>query len=408
MVTGQHLGDRMSRSSVLQLDAQRILADAAALSGLSISLDGAARTGFDEVLRALNEEADLTPQMSVQVAAQLTGLVADHQRIHADRRAHPDIAAERIERPLIVCGMPRSGATLLHRLLGLDPANRTPLLWERYFPSPPPGRADDLSSRRAQGDAVVAQILERMPGFLTAHPYWDALGRATADCDDILQLTFASLCFQAFHHVPGYNRWMAAADFTPYYRFHRAFLQNLQWGAPRARWALKGVVHGYCPEAVKATYPDAVMIWPHRDIVAQLESNLELGAIVRTTEDPGERAVVAADWLDHTEAGLRRGLSSPLFDDEDFICHVSFDDLVRHPAQTVRAIYRRYDLPFDDDFADRIEGWLADPANRYDRYGRPSYDLAHFGVQAGELAERFAFYGRRLGDRLDTGLPAVR
>ena len=33
----------------------------------------------------------------------------------------------------------------------------------------------------------------------------------------------------------------SAADFAPYYEFHKAYLQNLQWGAPKARWALKGV-----------------------------------------------------------------------------------------------------------------------------------------------------------------------
>jgi hypothetical protein len=392
----------------MQLDANRILADAAALSGLTVSLDGPTRAGFDEILRAFNEEADLPAQMSVQVAAQLTGLVANHQRIYADRRAHPEIARARIERPLIVCGMPRSGTTMLHCLLGEDPSNRAPLLWERYFPSPPPGHDDNVATRREWGDAAVQQILDAMPRFLTAHPYWDALGQATAECDDFMQLTFASLYFAAFHHVPGYSRWLATVDFTPYYEFHKAYLQNLQWGAPKARWALKGVSHGYYADEVKQAYPDAVMIWPHRDIVAQLASNLELGAIVRTIEDPEERAVVASDWLDYTEAGLRRGLASPLFDDADFLCHVSFDDLVSRPVETVRAIYHRYDIPFADDLPARIEAWLADPANRPDRYGKFSYELSHFGVDADELAERFAFYGRRLGDRLAGGLSVVR
>ncbi len=381
------------------LNAETILAGAAAMTG-STELTEAARVGFAEILRAFNDEADLSPEMRPMVEQQLIGTVATHQMLLADRAANPEIAAERIERPLVVCGMPRSGTTLLHCLLGEDPNNRTVRLWERWFPSPPPGTGD-VADRQKQGDAVIAQILDGWPGFLKAHPYWDALGQATAECDDFLQLTFSSLYFAAFHHVPGYSRWLTAVDFTPYYEFHRNFLQHLQWGAPKARWALKGVSHGYYADEVKATYPDAVMIWPHRDIVAQLASNLELGAIVRVIDDPEERAVVASDWLDYTEDGLRRGLASPLFDDEDFLCHVAFDDLVQRPVETVRAIYDRYDIPFGEDLPARIEAWLADPGNASDRYGKFSYELSHFGLERDQLAERFAFYGERLGDRLD-------
>jgi hypothetical protein len=386
------------------LSASAILAEAAALTGTT-ELTEPAAVGFAELLQAFNTEAGLTPEMRAMVHAQLVGTVATHQTLWADRGANPEIAQERIERPLIVCGMPRSGTTLLHCLLGEDPGNRAPRLWERWFPSPPPAIADDVAQRQKQGDAVIQQILDGWPGFLKAHPYWDALGQATAECDDFLQLSFASLYFAAFHHVPGYSRWLTTVDFTPYYEFHRAFLQHLQWRAPKARWALKGVSHGYYLDEVRATYPDGVMIWPHRDIVAQLASNLELGAIVRVIDDPEERAVVASDWLDYTEDGLRRGLASPLFDDEEFLCHVAFEDLVARPVETVRAIYRRYDLPFPEDLPARIEAWLADPGNAADRYGKFSYELSHFGLEAEQLAERFAFYGERLGDRLERGLP---
>ena len=66
-------------------------------------------------------------------------------------RAIPRIAEERIERPLFIVGLPRTGSTLLHHLLAQDPASRVAQAWEVMSPSPPPERA------RYETDPRIAQ-----------------------------------------------------------------------------------------------------------------------------------------------------------------------------------------------------------------------------------------------------------
>jgi hypothetical protein len=56
------------------------------------------------------------------------------------------------------------------------------------------------------------------------------------------------------------------------YRFHRRFLQHLQHqGLPHGphgadqRWVLKCPDHVFCLDAIRAVYPDARMVFVHRD-----------------------------------------------------------------------------------------------------------------------------------------------
>src|SRR5688500_20057487 len=92
-----------------------------------------------------------------------------------DRNRYP-IADERIERPLFATGEPRSGTTLLHALLAVDPTGRALRFWEVMYPSPPPGLAGPDDPRRARADQDWREILERLPKWLISHPYNDMLG----------------------------------------------------------------------------------------------------------------------------------------------------------------------------------------------------------------------------------------
>jgi hypothetical protein len=48
----------------------------------------------------------------------------------------PEVLNVPVRSPVFVLGLPRTGTTFLHRLLSLDPAVRSPLLWELLSPVP--------------------------------------------------------------------------------------------------------------------------------------------------------------------------------------------------------------------------------------------------------------------------------
>lgn len=49
-------------------------------------------------------------------------------------RQHPELLERKIERPVFVMGMARTGTTLMSNLLGADPNRRSPLTWKSTIP----------------------------------------------------------------------------------------------------------------------------------------------------------------------------------------------------------------------------------------------------------------------------------
>src|ERR1700733_15535070 len=55
-------------------------------------------------------------------------------------------------------------------------------------------------------------------------------------------------------------------DAAAQYRIHRAMLQQFQYGRPEKYWVLKGF-HGFRLKEFFEAYPDATLVWLHRDPV---------------------------------------------------------------------------------------------------------------------------------------------
>ena len=75
-------------------------------------------------------------------------LLASRLRVEHDLSRYPEIKNVEICRPLFITGLPRSGTTLLHRLLSQAPGARALRFWETLEPSPPPEKATARSDPR--------------------------------------------------------------------------------------------------------------------------------------------------------------------------------------------------------------------------------------------------------------------
>ena len=92
-------------------------------------------------------------------------LLTSRLQFFEDRNRYP-IADEVVERPMFVTGEPRSGTTLMHALMSVDPDARALRFWEVMYPSPPPGIADADDPRRARADEDWREINVQMPKWL--------------------------------------------------------------------------------------------------------------------------------------------------------------------------------------------------------------------------------------------------
>lgn len=392
---GGNLIQRASGRQLVRLDPDVLCEEACRRTGLEdFDDDGVFDEALGRVVRSMRHESGLSLVGRIAARQDLLRLLANRLRLVADRGRFPEIAAEKVRRPLFVTGLPRTGTTLLHGLLAQDPANRAPLHWEMIFPSPPPERARFATDRRIAAAERQLRWFQRLqPDLERIHPVG---ARMPEECLVITSHSFLSFQFQTTHHVPSYEAWLEAHDLRACYEWHRRFLQHLQWRCAGERWVLKAPAHLFGLPALFASYPDAGVIFTHRDPLEVAPSLASLTTTLRSTfSSTVDRVAVGREMTDRWARGIERALR-----DRDAGCapagqflDVHYTQLLRDPIGTVRTIYRHYDLPFTAEAEARMRDFLAE--NPKDKHGRHRYTLADFGLDADEERARYARYRRR-------------
>jgi hypothetical protein len=369
-------------------DVETLLARAADTAGSNDFGDPSFREGLAHFVDGLNHEAHLSELGTVMAESALMSALTNRLRVEAWRADHPEVADERIEAPIFVVGMSRSGTTLLSHLLGQDDGLRSLLRWEAMESVPPPETATYSTDARylmaIELDTVSDMVL---PGFKAIH---HDPPDAPVECNVLLTHEFNSTVFPTVYFVPSYFRWMMSADPNPAYGYHKQLLQLLQSRLP-GRWNLKGPQHGYALEELKKTYPDATFIVTHRDPAVCTASTTSLITFLNeTTSDGADRKVigtVTTEFVAHCADGLRayhtrHGPSAMI--------HVAYPDLVRDPMTTMRAVYQQLGRPLRPT-VEAAMGQLVSARPQH-HHGVHRYTDADFGLDRGELNERFAAY----------------
>ena len=317
--------------------------------------------GLDRLLMDLERTAHLNELGVTIVETDLTGYLANRLRVLDWRTRHPEVALGAVERPLVICGQPRTGTTILYDLLACDPVHRAPLSWEVELPCPPPeAETYDTDPRIEEVEAVSGMADLIIPGFSAFHPMG---ARLAQECVRITAGDFRSMIFQTQYDVPEYNRWLLhEADLTPAYRWHRIFLQHLQSRHPAGRWLLKSPAHLWHLPALIDEYPDAVVIQTHRDPLKVIASVSALVALLRrmaSDESSVERA--AAQYSDDILLGLERSMSARSDGTlpADRVVDVQFADFMADPFATIGVLYDRLGVPFSAEAEAGMRAFLA-------------------------------------------------
>ena len=237
------------------------------------------RPALQRLTQSLDEDARLNLFGRYFARRQLLELLGHRLRIFEHRKRHPEIAGQRIERPIFITGLPRTGTTLLQALLAEDPAHRTPLSWETDEPCPPAQSQTCASDPRiARTEKRFGQLRQLAPGFQAIHPIGALMPQ---ECIVLTAPEFMSLRFEMCFDVAGYQRWFFEHDMSSAYRFHRIFLQHMQAEMAAERWVLKSPGHLGPLDALFAEYPDAIVIQTHRDPVRIVPSIASLEYVMR-------------------------------------------------------------------------------------------------------------------------------
>ena len=385
-------------ASDASFDEASILAEAHALAGLEDFGDGAFREPLRVLLRSLAEEASLTPAGRAAQRERIVGLLVGRLRREDWIRRRPELLAERVEVRFVVVGFPRTGTTMLHRLLASDPRATSLKWWECRHPAPFPGWSPEDARRArdpriADAEAQVRAMLAHNPELAAVHPL-----EAEAPDEDVMLLehAFQSTTPAAFANVPGYLRWHLAQDGSAAYRDHARWLAFLQWqkrqrGEAVGAWVLKAPQHMLHLDLVLARYPGATIVQTHRDPLETLPSLASMALELRrlasdaaSTRDAAEYALATSRARIAGTSAARRAAAPERFVD------VWFGDAVADPIAEVERIYARVGLDLPREVRSAMLRFAE--VNRRDQRPPHAYTLEAFGLDADAIRREFAAY----------------
>lgn len=365
-----------------------IAAAAARTTGLSDFGGTAHEEGLRLLVEDLAENGGLTPagnymQRSMVKSALVARLLSEHGFAE-----HPEYAAVPVERPIFVCGLPRTGTTALHRLLTADPAHQGLELWLTEVPQPRPPRETWAENPIYQAlDAAYAEHHIDNPEFMGIH-YMDAA--SVEECWRILRQSGKSIGFESLAHVPAYSAWLAGQDWTDAYQRHRQNLQLIGLNDTDRRWVLKNPSHLVGLDAIMAVYPDALVVRTKRDPVVAIASACSLSA--EATQGWSEvfvGATIGRTQLDMLAGAMERfEAERAAYPPEQFV-DVEYADFVADPVATTRGIYDAFGLDWTDAVSGEV-GRIDAESRSGGKRPQHRYDLADYGLTAEEVRARFA------------------
>ena len=165
---------------------------------------------------------------------------------------------------------------------------------------------------------------------------------------------------------------------TPAYVQHKKGLQALQVGQPTEAWSLKTPNHLWCLETLLEFYPDARLIWAHRDPGPVTTSVASLNATCR--EFSRMRSIRLrlgrTGWASFKHA-IRAGMEYDERAEEGWCVHVQYSEMMRDPLAAMRKIYGHFGEEPSALHERRIEAWLREKPQTAS--GRHAYDPKDFG-----------------------------
>jgi len=346
------------------------------------------REALGVLLESYRREAGFTPLGSKMSRFFLRGALVARLLSEASWKQYPQHADVVIERPIFVTGLPRTGTTALHRLLGADPAHQGLQMWLAEYPQPRPPRetwADNPVYR--QLDAQFAQHHNENPEYMGLH-YMTA--DEVEECWQLLRQSLHSVSYETLAHVPSYAQWLAGQDWTQSYRRHRRNLQLIGLNDVGKRWVLKNPSHLFALDALMATYPDALIVQTHRPAETIMASMCSLAQ--HTTAGWSETFVGAQLGLDALETwsrGLERFNTERAKHDPAQFYDVDYLDFVADPLGAVEGIYRHFGMPLSGSASLAMQE-IHDASKTGPRAPKHTYALSDYGLTADAVKARFS------------------
>ncbi|MCB1666909.1 MAG: sulfotransferase [Porticoccaceae bacterium] len=369
-----------------------LLAAATAQAGLDDFGDRHFITGLSKFIESANDDAQLNPLGEQMVYGGILNLLINRLRYVQDIKDHPEILSEKIIKPIIILGLPRTGTSKLQRVLSADPEVQRMDYWRTINPAPFPDEEPGHPKGRIEAALAVEEMLStQFPGWMARHPT-EAL-----EPDEELHLmhgSFECMVSWLFARTPSYYDYISHCDQRPMYQHLYQQMQYLQWqdGGARGRpWIMKSPVHIRSLDVVLETFPDAVLVHCHRDLQKVIPSFASLIVEARSiASDHVDPVVVGSEMFEYWASSLGRYLIEREKLSADRIMDVQFEEITSDIVGVIAQIYERAGRELTPE---AIAAFKDHEARRPEHHwGAYTYSAADYGYTQAMIEKRFTAY----------------
>lgn len=356
------------------------------------------REGLEILVDSAQREANLNAAGRASFDGQVVMMLSTRLEIEDWYTRHPEIDEQEIIAPLIVLGLPRTGSSALHCLLGEDPQVRVMRGWESMMPCPPPEAATyQTDPRIALMEGFMArreQLAPRMKQMLPSS--------AISPTEDqlIMGLDFKSHIFQASFRIPAYVQWFNhKADLVPTFHYVKRVLKLLQWRCPPTNWRLKNPTYSLIIDALDEVFPDARYCMTHRDIANVIPSVSDVYfELSKDNTDTPDRHWMGEVTTEAAMLGMERLIAFRERGNEHRFFDIYFAPFQKDPFPVMQQLYDFLGEEFTPEAHAAMAKWRSETPR--DKHGIHEYNPGAFGLDTAKLRAQFRFYT----DRFDVPL----
>jgi hypothetical protein len=390
-----------AEANPVPLTEAAVLGAAQAATGLSDFGDDDFRVRLGLWLKGTRDDANLSAAGRAGIFMDCVRYASNRLRVEDLVKRHPQILNIKIDRPIVVAGLPRSGTTYLQSFLAADDRLRSLPFWEAVRPVPAPEETalpDEPDPRLTKATEEWAQYDALLPYIKSIHEF--SPDHISEDIE-LQAVDFGSYYLEWLVMAPEWQEHYFSTDQTPTYRYLKKMLQVLTWLKGPNRWLIKCPQHMEQLVPLTTVFPDATVVINHRDPTASIQSAITAlcySARVRCkTVQPDQ---VADYWTHRYERLLGACVRDRGKLDDARVVDVYFHELMADPWKIIREIYRKAELPLTD-----AAWWAMDSFVRNNprgKHGQIHYDLRRdFGRTPESIRERFKFYFDRFPVRAE-------
>lgn len=373
-------------------DRETLVAQAMEQTGLSDFGDRWFFANVDALIPSLNDQAKLSPEGIFGAQHMIVSGLVNRLRHVQLIKDNPEILEEEVNVTAVLTGLPRTGSTMLHRMLAAAP-NLTGVRWyetQNYVPLEGEERGSP-TPRLEAAKGVLAYMLEAIPELMSLHPM--DIEQPDEEVIILGQL-FSSSMIESTYFVPDYAQWLSQQDPRKAYEDLIQILQSLQWQDTSRKgksWVLKTPGHLMGLQTVLDVFPDAKIVMTHRDPVSTIPSYCSMEAsLYKMGSTDISNAEIGTYWMARLKEWLdnfivvRKAAGASRFID------VNYKALLETPAEEGLRVLKAAGIPESLEIKAGMEEWIE--ANRREHRAAHKYSLQDFGLNADTIRAKYGDY----------------